>query len=169
MLGSWLSLGPAYTLFSRRSRSCLAACSGSWLSLGPAYTLCTSRRSARPCLAACSVLSLQSIVVHTIKVNYFYYDSCEPKLLLTRVTGSPRVHPSHTSRGLSQTMAVTNTISITHGLNDEFLQLTSRGAPELLLLLEDAAWGLPHTRSRQITNNTSDPGCHQSVIRESVR
>jgi hypothetical protein len=63
-------------------------------------------------------------------------------------------------------------VTITHGLNDEFsyyVLATSRGALEHLL--EDAACGGFPTRvtTNVTTQYRSDPGCHKSVISESVR
>jgi hypothetical protein len=50
-----------YSVLSALSLMFMAACSGSWLSLGPAYTLCTSRRSAVAQLSGC-MLGLESTV-----------------------------------------------------------------------------------------------------------
>ena len=96
-----------YSVLSALSLMSGCMCSGSWLSLGPAYTLCTSRRSARPCLAACSVLSLQSIVVHKSELLIHGFSDGSSHLAM-----EPRPYRSHTGMRMGDRRAST---PVSHG------------------------------------------------------
>jgi hypothetical protein len=153
MLGSWLSLGPAYTLFSRRSRLCLAACSGSWLSLGPAYTGYSVYLSALGSPMSGCMFGLESTVllwytksellIHGFHANQGRAAHTGTMGIAARVDRGRTPLTAHGPRPLADDGGrPSRTASTT---SSYYVLATSRGALEHLL--EDAACGgLPHAR-----------------------